>query len=341
MSRTDNQDLIERYVYDVTRRLPEGMRKDIGEELRTLIEDMAEEQDVEAILKELGSPARLARKYRGDKDSLISGEYYDLYWMIVKITLICTGAGLVISQIVSGVVKAFTNRYDAAAIYNEYLEAGLGVTTIFGILLQLFAVITIIFILLEKYKVKIEYDGMGWTPQDLPEIPAKEMIIKKSSMIVDIVFSVLFAVLYVSAPHLMGVWVTAAGKNNVIQTIPIFNLVIWYQVLPLLLVATVLGILKSIVKLVQGCYNITVMIATAVCNIISFVLSAVVLKGYPIWNPDFKASLEEVLQTAIKTDGELRIYWDTSAISNVILIILAFSFILETGIAAYKALKNR
>ncbi len=341
MSKTDNVDLIERYIYDVTRRLRPDMREDIGEELRTLIEDMAEEQSVEEILQELGEPAGLARKYRGDKDSLISGEYYDMYWLIMKIVLICAGAGLVVSQIISSVVQVFSDGYEALTHYREYLEAGLGFSIIVGALLEIFAIITIVFILLEKYKVKINQEGMAWSIEKLPEIPAEESIIKKTSMIVEIVFSVLFAVLYVAVPHLMGAWIMPAGENAGIRTIPIFNLVIWYQVLPLLLLTTALGILNSIVKLVQGCYNITVMIVTVVCNTVSFILSVIVFKGYSVWNPDFGPALEKVMQATIQSEGDWQVYWNTPMVSNVVLLILAAIFILDTGVIAYRTIKNR
>ncbi|ECH9276498.1 hypothetical protein YV30_23930, partial [Salmonella enterica subsp. enterica] len=61
-------DLIELYVYEVTRRLPERNREDIALELRSTIEDMLPEDYGEAEVKEalakLGDPAMLAAQYR-------------------------------------------------------------------------------------------------------------------------------------------------------------------------------------------------------------------------------------------------------------------------------------
>ena len=58
-------ELIERYIYAVSRRLPVSQRADIEQELRTLIEDMIQErchgeagqEQIMALLKELGDPA--------------------------------------------------------------------------------------------------------------------------------------------------------------------------------------------------------------------------------------------------------------------------------------------
>ena len=104
--------LIERYLYDVVRRLPEKQRKDIEEELRTLIEDMLEErpgdggaEEVEAVLSELGDPAKLAMKYRGEEAHLIGGEYYPIYCQILKLVLICVGVGVAISAVVHWIVQ--------------------------------------------------------------------------------------------------------------------------------------------------------------------------------------------------------------------------------------------
>lgn len=67
-------EVIDRYIYAVTQRLPEHQREDIHRELQSLIEDMLEErkptgqaskEEVEEVLLELGPPNELAAKYRG------------------------------------------------------------------------------------------------------------------------------------------------------------------------------------------------------------------------------------------------------------------------------------
>ena len=59
--------LIDKYIQEVTRRLPEKNRKDIALELRSTIEDMLpkqySEEEVKEVLKELGNPAILANGY--------------------------------------------------------------------------------------------------------------------------------------------------------------------------------------------------------------------------------------------------------------------------------------
>ena len=82
---TPTGDLIDRYVYQVVRRLPQSQRADIEAELRGLIDDMlsarggGKREDVIAVLRELGRPAELAFRYSGSRRSLIGPEYYDTY----------------------------------------------------------------------------------------------------------------------------------------------------------------------------------------------------------------------------------------------------------------------
>lgn len=59
--------LIDMYVHEVAKRLPEQNREDITLELRSTIEDMLpddyNEKDVKSILEKLGSPVSLANGY--------------------------------------------------------------------------------------------------------------------------------------------------------------------------------------------------------------------------------------------------------------------------------------
>jgi hypothetical protein len=93
-------DLVKRYIYAVTSRLPASQRDEIERELQSNIEDMLEErtgggeaskQDVEAVLLALGSPETLADQYRGHRRYLIGPEYYASYLTVLKLVLVVVG----------------------------------------------------------------------------------------------------------------------------------------------------------------------------------------------------------------------------------------------------------
>ena len=82
-------DLTDRYIYAVTKHMKSAMKKDVAAELETIIQDMLEERcgdvtpterDIKVVLTELGTPAELSSKYKGEtQDCLIGQPYYSLY----------------------------------------------------------------------------------------------------------------------------------------------------------------------------------------------------------------------------------------------------------------------
>ena len=73
-------DLIDRYIYAVTKHMKSAMKKDVAAELETIIQDMLEERcedvtpterDIKVVLTELGTPNELASKYKGETQIVI------------------------------------------------------------------------------------------------------------------------------------------------------------------------------------------------------------------------------------------------------------------------------
>ena len=82
-------DLIERYIYAATKRLPRKNPEDVAMELRGLIDDMLmercgdetpTEKDIRVVLTEIGSPMEVYAKYDEDADKCLIGQpYYSTY----------------------------------------------------------------------------------------------------------------------------------------------------------------------------------------------------------------------------------------------------------------------
>jgi hypothetical protein len=81
--------LIDRYIAEVGRHLPEKNRDDIEAEIRSTLEDMVEERGHQAksaddkiiaeTLEQLGDPKLLAHKYTPARRYLIGPNWYDVY----------------------------------------------------------------------------------------------------------------------------------------------------------------------------------------------------------------------------------------------------------------------
>jgi hypothetical protein len=82
------EEMINRYIYQVTKNMDTEKAKDIDLELRTLIQDMLDEktkgtpstkEDIDGVLSELGNPSILAEKYQSKVQYLIGPELYPSY----------------------------------------------------------------------------------------------------------------------------------------------------------------------------------------------------------------------------------------------------------------------
>ncbi len=283
----NNTELIERYVYHVTKRLPQPQRADIEKELLGLIDDMLSargdapsKDDVTAVLRELGRPAELAAKYKGSRQHLIGPEYFDTYLLVLKIVLAAVTFGMVVARSIGFAVEPPANVFAAF---------GLFIAAIFSALVQAFAWVTVIFALIERFAKDAPWKEKDWDPADLPPVPAHKVTIKKGEPIVGIVFSVLFLVLVNAAPQLFSAYIYSDGTLN---TIPVFDLIVFRQLLPLINVMICLGILKEILRLAAGRYTIGLAAAMTVINIASIILFIFTFgPASQIWNAGFMTGL--------------------------------------------------
>ena len=346
-----NNELIERYVYDVVRRLPEKQREDIRKELITLIEDMLEErqdngksekENVEAVLRELGSPATLADKYRGEKQYLIGGEYYDIYLQVLKIVLICVAAGLLVAAGVSFCVHSLDPNMQVDGLISVMEDGIASIVAIPGACLQAFGVLTLVFAVMERKQVKLQ-DKTDWKLEELPAIPAKKALISRTDSIVNIVFTVFAIILFACVPNLLGAWV--ASSKGVVVAVPIFNMEVWDTTLIMLVIGLIANLVDKVVKLLMGRYCLTVLWTNIVTNLISVVVAVKMLADPYVWNGNFWNQLAEVTGKAIPGMGEMvgPEVFVTPGLGlnalNIVLVIVIFACLGEIVETVYRTVK--
>ncbi|WP_430784736.1 permease prefix domain 1-containing protein [Actinoplanes sp. G11-F43] len=160
--------IIDRYVYTVLRRVPEGQRSDIERELRTSIEDAVDARvdggqeraaAVEGTLLELGDPDRLADGYAGRPRYLIGPEFYPI-WR--RLLMLMVSTVLPIAVVVSVAIRVLQG-----ATFGEVVGAAVGSALNVGAHLLFWTTLT--FALLDRSGVgRNELHGRPWTPADLP-----------------------------------------------------------------------------------------------------------------------------------------------------------------------------
>ncbi|MBS7175564.1 HAAS signaling domain-containing protein [Massiliimalia timonensis] len=322
----DGQHYMERYIQEVVRRLPKGQRAEIALELQEMIQEMlsadGEEATVESVLLKLGPPKELAKKYRDDRRYLVSPEYFDNYLWVLRIVLLCVG----LSVIFSAVVNFFLDPKQAkeAAMELLYLPSGL---------LAAFGAVTLLFVILERLHVKFEpSQSSPWNPSQLPPLLQKKAVISRSDTVVGLVFIVLFCMLLTFAPQVFSLYLFSDSKE--LTMIPVFDMEHWNVILPLILASMMIGLVDEVVKLVTGRYCGAVLAVNAVTNLCQVMLSFVVLKMIPFWNPEFFSWLRK------KCDiPDLLPYITEEAFSNLFLGLIVFGTALELGTTAYKSLR--
>lgn len=328
-------ELIKRYIYAVTKGLPQKQRGDIEKELTTLIEDMLEqyqenepyETNVKKVLMELGDPAVLAENYRESKRYLIGPENYDNYIMLLKIVL---GAVFLGISIAVGIGSIFSEQQNIAGIFKDYI------TTLFSGLLQGFAWVTTVFAVTERRGIKFTaYGGKKrevWSISKLPEIPVKESVISPVESIFSILITVLFITVLYLSPQIFGVYV----RDNITGTavIPIFDTAVIKGYRLMLAGILIFSIAKEVIKLVSGRWTFRSSVVYSVLSIPSTVISLAFFMDARIWNPDFSTELLKHVDFSIG-------FINSSGRTNIgIILIIAAAGLLDVAAAMYKGIRT-
>lgn len=287
-------ELIDRYIYAVTKSFPKKQRLEIEKELKANIEDMVEEniitdnheEKVKKALLELGDPEILADNYRGSKRFLIGPGYYELYLMVLKIVVVAVVGGISIALFIK---SFFTANIDIANIGVEYIAS------IFSGAMQAFAWTTIVFIIMERNNAKLK-DGLedkeNWDLSKLPILPNKKTQIPVSEPIAAIIFTTIFfsiflGILY-SAPEVIAIYFERAGE--MIQ-IPIFNLEALTGYRSWFIAIFFLSILKEIFSLYYRKWNLKNSLVSIFIITITAVLALIIITDNSLWNSNFSAEI--------------------------------------------------
>jgi len=161
-------------------------------------------------------------------------------------------------------------------------------------------------------------------------------MISRGDSIVGIVFIVIFSVLLIFAPHFFA---AVFMDGETVTTVPVFNLDQWRIILPVFVLSLLIGLVDEILRLVVGIYCKLVMISNIICGTIQILLSIVVLKVLPIWNPNFVLELELALGDNANSGAKFLTYWNADIVSNGLLAFIVIITLLEIGMTIYKTLR--
>jgi len=322
--------LIEAYVYEVTRRLPEKMRNDIALELKSTIEDMLPDNftdnEVMKVLSKLGDPAQLAASYRDTPMHLIGPKVYDAYIRTMKMIIPWAILITIIVHIVESIVL-FAGEESILSIVIK--SVGIIIANTIQVLIHIFFWVTIFFIFIERIGLSksdhiITKYGTKWTPEDLKHvnvIPRKKGI-SKGEVITGFVWTAILVVFYFNADHLAGVYRSTDG-NGLQMVMPAFNQAILMSYLPIVLPLVVVEVGLGLYKWKERQWTMKLVTINAVINVLSLVVFIVIASNPDLINEaltPYMASLLEISLASVNNFIEWAIW--TVVVSVIITMVI-------------------
>lgn len=295
--------LIETYVYEVTRRLPEKTRNDIALELTSTIEDTLPdnytENEVMETLSNLGDPAQLAASYRDTPNYLIGPKVYDVYMRTMKIII----PWVIIITILVHIVESIVLFSGEESILSVMIKAiGLTIGTIIQALIQTFFWVTITFIFIERIALANSNDpittfGVKWTPESLKHVNVipKKKAIPKSEIILGFFWTAIWVAFYFNADHLAGIYRSIDGEG--LQMImPTFDQSVLLSYWPLVLPFALFEIGLGIYKWKQKQWTMKLVTINAVIKVLSLIAFIVIASNPSLINENFVPYMADLLE---------------------------------------------
>lgn len=288
------KNVIERYVYDVNRRLPEESRAEVEKELTANIEDMLgddhSEENIEKVLLELGEPRLLATKYRAKERYLISPSNFDDYIRILKIVaIIFVSVNLVFGSID---LALNLNSQTPWEMIGEVFSTLFG--NAFNSLLMAFAWVTVVFFIIERAEEKKSF--RNWKLSNLPELPKKNSPkINRTGavigLVIETIFAMIFIMLIVNYLDVVGIYEGAT------MVAPMFTKEIVQAFIPLLIISVAFSITVSALKALYGVWNVKLTVLYTISKIFSTIVTIVFISYPNLFNILMFDKIAEYLST--------------------------------------------
>ena len=284
-------DLIERYVYDVVRRLPEKDREEVRRELNASICDMldepASEENIREVLASLGPPQELAEQYRPQPRYLISPAMYDSYVRALKRVLPLVGCLLLLGGLIMGSINTIKDGLaPIQSVIQNTISTGLSMAV--SGTLQTLVWVTLGFAIADRVCAK-KPGTAAWSVDDLPEeIPKDKGRIPLSDSIAELIVLLVFSTigLLLLFGRLPGVFLPHSSIQYVYQ---LFSDQFLAVCIPIFLFSVFLEIVVSVIKIVYRRWCPPVCAAVVVNDVVSIALIFFLCTRPQIFNPDFLA----------------------------------------------------
>ena len=277
-------ELIDRYVHAVARKLPAASREDVAQELRGTVDDMLDargsrnEEDVRAVLDELGDPSQLAAAYRSGPRHLIGPEVYDTFLETLRAVL------AVALPVMIGIQIVFADWGDDRSVASVVVSAVLGGLQV-GVHIVFWTALT--FVIIERTGAASEVSSAKgeWTPDDLPDLPRQRQITLGELIGAVVVLACIPAGL---------LWQRYRSTYEVAgDPVPLFDPDLWDVWIPVLFTIVVVNLAVEGWKYAVGHWTAALVAANLAVNVAFVTFFALLFSREDVWNPAYAAELAE------------------------------------------------
>lgn len=277
--------VIDRYIYAVTRYLPENIRGDVSKELQIKIKEMLPEvpttDDVREVLEQLGNPRELANEYQPQKRYLIGPSLYDQYLSVLKLVLSVVAVVLVS-------VTVLTWGFNPSSEESVIQLLGKIITVTFEGLMQSAVWVTVIFVGLERSNV-VPFGQKKWSIKDLPNIPAENnRKISRVEVIISMMMTVVLLSIFYFQPQIIAIYLDGGTR------FPLFELERLSTYLPIIMLFGIVQIALCIWQWIAKYRTLKMDIIEAVFMIGNCIFLLVMLQDSLLFNPKLVAFFNDL-----------------------------------------------
>ena len=329
--------LIDIYIYEVTKWLPEKSKVEIAEELKGNIEDMLpdnyNEDDVKNVLNSLGNPRILAANYSGNKRYIIGPVFYDSYIRVLLITMGVMVGIVFLGHIIGGITD-FSNYPSVISFFIDiFTDSIIGI--IEGIF-QVFTWVTLTFIFMDKIAHStnsIPLVKAKWTTDQLTRrtVQKQKYQIPKSEAIFGFIWTIGWILILLFSQHLLGWYETENGELVLKATL--FNQSVLLTYVPLFIALAAIEFSLAGLKYVMGKWTYYMAFFYTIQSTFFVAILYKMLYDPTLFNNDFINRFNRLFEAT--TNGTIPI--------NIIAVILAITIVIlifDCSYAFYKAYKS-
>lgn len=292
-------ELIERYIHEVGRHLPKKQRADVQQELRSLLEDMVEDQaqtklehadeaTAVAVLQQFGHPKKVAASYNATPQYLVGPTLYPVFQLVLSIVGICFAVVILLGL---GFSLQNADNFLGALLQSIAQTLPNALQWFFSA----FGSVAFVFALIERFLPADQLDVQeeeAWDPRKLPS-PNLAQELNRGDVVTSLASTVILLWILNVTPHWIMIYLF---NDDVSSSIPILADNFFAHLLPWVNLLLIVSLGVDIYKLRQGWHGRTTRLLDIAVTLLTAVVVYLCITRGPLFHIPTDGTLPSDLQ---------------------------------------------